>query len=116
MSGDTGQTDWKPGRGDYGADHASDMIELIEELNCSLGCTKAGSRVIRAEFGPGGNCSVLLAVFLGPDDVGIPELDPRPEGPHCRAREAPPAPEPRGPRPRRPPPGMSPLFSDGDPT
>lgn len=80
-----GSTNWRPGRGDYGTEYAGDMIELIERMNCSLGCTKAGTAKEIAEMGAGGSCPVISAVWAGFED-GIPELDPRPEGPHCRAR------------------------------
>lgn len=85
---DSGATDWRPGRGDYGAEYAGDLIEIIERFNCSKGCTRSGSQADRDEFGPGGNCTVLAAVFMSPEE-GIPELDPRPDGPHCRARQDP---------------------------
>lgn len=85
-----GSTNWTPGRGDYGTEYAGDLIEIIERLNCALGCTKAD-----------GGCEILARVFLTPEE-GIPELDPRREGPHCRAREDPATA------------GMEPLFEVND--
>jgi hypothetical protein len=101
---------WTPGRGDYGADHSSGLIAIIEDHNCVKGCTLSGTRAARREFGPGGNCSILARVAIG-DNEPIRELDPRREGPHCTARIPPPEPDPPKPR-RRPdnPGGTEPLF------
>jgi hypothetical protein len=81
-----GPEGWIPGRGDYGTEYSSDLIEIVERLNCVKGCTKAGGPAEREEFGPGGNCHTLALIGA---DVPIPELEPRPDGPHCTAREDP---------------------------
>jgi hypothetical protein len=99
---------WTPGRGDYGTDHSSDMIALIEEHNCVKGCTLSGTRAARREFGPGGNCELLALVAIG--DGPIREFDPRPDGPHCTARIEPPPKPPAKPRARPAPPNTEPLF------
>jgi hypothetical protein len=88
-----GATDWCPGRGDYGTDHASDMIALVEKLNCVKGCRFAGDAATRAQFGPGGDCGVLGRIWFEPEK-GIPELDPQPAGPFCRKRTGDYPPEP----------------------
>jgi hypothetical protein len=98
---------WTPGRGDYGCDHSSEMVDLIEEHNCIHGCTKSGTRAARREFGPGGTCNILALVAMG--DGPIPELDPRRDGPHCTAR-TPPDPTTRKRRRKRGPSGTAPLF------
>ena len=100
---------WIPGRGDYGSDHCSDLIMIVEEDNCSRGrgCVKAGTLAQRAEFGDGGVCPHILAVILGDP---VPELDPLPEGPVCRAYEERPPPVARG---KRRPPGQGDLFEVG---
>lgn len=60
------------GRGDYGAWYASDLIELVEETNCSKErCVHAGDDADVAEFGPGGNCHLLAALWA---QVPIPEF------------------------------------------
>lgn len=107
MSAKPGATDWTPGRGDYGADHCTDIIELVEELNCSTGrgCIHAGTRATIAEFGPGGNCGVLAMVVIA--DTPIPELDPQDEGPVCQRYAERPEPVRRG---MRTPKGIEPLF------
>jgi hypothetical protein len=86
---DTEQVEWAPYRGDYGVHYAGELIEGIEELNCVKGCLKAGTQAQRDEFGPGGNCDVLAIVSIGEYGQTIPELDPRPDGPHCTARQDP---------------------------
>lgn len=86
---DTARVEWAPYRGDYGAHYAHETIELIEEHNCVKGCTRSGTEPEREEFGPGGNCHILAMVALGDHDRAIPELDPRPAGPHCDARQVP---------------------------
>ena len=78
-----GPEGWAPGRGDYGCEYATDLIPIIERLNCVHGCANSGTPEAKAEYGPGGDCAILAATFL---EKPIPELDPRPEGPHCRAR------------------------------
>lgn len=106
----TEHVEWAPYRGDYGADHSSDLIEAVEDLNCSKGCTRSGSKAAREEFGPGGNCHVLAALAMAEYGGVVPELEPAPSGPHCRARiELPPKPEPR-PRRHPAPAGIPPLF------
>lgn len=86
---ETERVEWAPYRGDYGTYYSTDTIELIEEHNCVKGCTRSGTKAQRAEFGPGGNCHVLALVSLGDYGEVRPELEPRPEGPHCTAREDP---------------------------
>ena len=86
---DTSLVEWAPYRGDYGAHYAHELIEVIEERNCVKGCTRSGTQADRDEFGPGGNCHILAMVALGTYGEIIPELDPQPEGPHCRARQDP---------------------------
>lgn len=80
-----GSITWHPYRGDYGTDHSTDMIAIVEELNCSKGCAHAGPRSKRREFGPGGVCPIIGMIGLSSYGDQIPELDPRDEGPHCRA-------------------------------
>lgn len=109
LRSDIQENGWRPGRGDYGSDHSSDLIELIEDHNCSKGCTLSGTRAARREFGPGGTCSILMRVSFG-DGEPIRELDPRREGPHCTARVPPPEPPPRKPRRKPGPAGTEPLF------
>jgi hypothetical protein len=75
---------WTPGRGDYGADNADDLVLIVQKFNCSKGCARAGSAAAIAEFGPGGDCEILLQIHLGGP---IPALEKRAEGPHCTARE-----------------------------
>jgi hypothetical protein len=99
---------WTPGRGDYGADHSSDIIALIEEHNCVHGCTRAGTAAERKEFGPGGNCSLLASVAAG--GIPIPELEPRRAGPYCTVRHPPPPKPPPKPRRKAPPKDVPPLF------
>jgi hypothetical protein len=82
-----GSTAWIPNRGDDGAYYSADLIEVIEDGNCRFGCLRSGTDADREEFGPGGNCTVLALVGLGDQSTPIPELDPRPDGPFCRARE-----------------------------
>ncbi len=94
---EVGPEGWVPGRGDYGTEYSSDLIEIVERHNCVKGCTKAGSAAEREEFGPGGNCEVLAMIGA---DVPIPELEPRPAGPHCTARKDPATA------------GMAPLFGE----
>jgi hypothetical protein len=77
---------WVPGRGDYGAEYATDLIRIIEQRNCVKGCTHAGSPAEVAEFGPGGCCPILARTFT---EDALPEIDPRPDGPHCDARHDP---------------------------
>lgn len=86
---DTERVEWSPYRGDYGAHHSQDVIEAIEADSCIKGCTRSGTQAERDEFGPGGNCHILALVALGEYGQIIPELDPRPDGPHCTAREDP---------------------------
>jgi hypothetical protein len=74
---------WTPGRGDYGTEYAGDLIEIIEAHNCVKGCTRTGTPREIEDYGPGGTCEILARVSI-PD--AVPELDPRPEGPHCTAR------------------------------
>jgi hypothetical protein len=62
-----------PRRGDFGAEHASDLIPIVEATNCVLGCINAGTATDIGEFGPGGNCPVLAMVCLG-DGAPVPEL------------------------------------------
>jgi hypothetical protein len=81
-----GSTEWVPGRGDYGTEYATDLVEIIERHNCVKGCTRSGTQAERDEFGLGGNCEVLARVCV---PAAVPELDPRPDGPHCRVREDP---------------------------
>jgi len=108
---DIRENGWRPTRGDYGSDHSSDLIEVIEAHNCVHGCLKSGSAAKRKEFGPGGNCEILARIaFWQSDDEPIREIDPRLSGPHCNAREAPPPKPAPAPRPHRPPEGIDPLF------
>lgn len=86
---ETKSPEWAPWRGDYGAHYGADLIPLIEERSCVKGCTRAGTQAQRDEFGPGGSCYVLARVSLGEYGQVIPELEPRPDGPHCTAREDP---------------------------
>lgn len=79
------------GRGDYGAMYAGDLIELVERHNCVKGCLRSGTAAERAEFGPGGNCGLLAALFA---EVAVPEFEPGPKRIVCKVREAPPEPEP----------------------
>lgn len=82
-----GATNWIPGRGDYGTEYAGDLVEIVERLNCSKGCTRSGTAADREAFGgPGGHCEILARID---GRAEIPELDPRPDGPHCRVREDP---------------------------
>lgn len=101
-----GSLTWVPGRGDYGADHSSDLIATIEDVNCSQGCAHAGTRAERKEFGPGGNCTLLAMVAAGAPFVQIPDLDPCDDGPRCRRRTPPPPPKRR--EKQR---GTEPLFA-----
>jgi hypothetical protein len=110
LRSDIRENGWRPGRGDYGADNSSDLVELIEEHNCVKGCTLAGTLAERREFGPGGNCSILMRVATADTNDPIRELDPRREGPHCTARVEPPEPSPRTPRRSRPPSDTDTLF------
>lgn len=71
------------GRGDYGSEYATDLVAKIDGWNCALGCQRAGDDAARAEFGPGGNCSLLAQLFA---KVPVPEFDPRQNGIHCIAR------------------------------
>lgn len=82
-----GSTTWIPGRGDYGTEYASELIEVIESGNCKKGCLRSGSDAEKAEFGPGGNCGILAMVALGDGETPVPELDPTPRYPTCRVRE-----------------------------
>jgi hypothetical protein len=75
---------WLPGRGDYGAEYAADLIALIEASSCRHGCAKSGTQADRDEYGPGGNC-VILAMVCMPERQK--ELEPRADGPVCTARE-----------------------------
>lgn len=84
---EVGPEGWMPGRGDYGSEYSGDLIQIIERHNCLKGCTKSGTEAEREEFGPGGTCNILARVSLGQD--AVPELDPRPDGPHCTARQDP---------------------------
>lgn len=93
-----GPEGWIPGRGDYGTEYSGDLVAIIEAHNCVKGCTRAGTAAQQAEFGPGGCCGVLARVALG--NQPVPELDPRPDGPHCTAREDPATA------------GMEPLFTE----
>jgi hypothetical protein len=86
MTFDVTPEGWIPGRGDYGAHYASDLIPLVEAMSCRLGCTKSGTQATRDEFGPGGDCEVLAVLSLGDGETRIPELEPHAEGPRCRAR------------------------------
>ena len=97
-----GTTEWKPGRGDYGAEHAGDVLLMVEATTCSRGhgCVHAGSDSDREEFGPGGNCVVLARLFR--NEV-MPELDPQPSGPVCRSYEQRPDPAVAG---------IEPLFGE----
>lgn len=64
------------GRGDYGAEYASDIVEIVERMNCSKGCRWA------IEDDP--TCQILANIY---DLRPVPEIDPRPDGPVCNARE-----------------------------
>jgi hypothetical protein len=102
-NGTTGRVEWAPYRGDYGAHYGTELIPVIEAGNCVKGCTHAGKQKAIDEFGPGGICSVLARVgFIAYGEI-IPELDPRPTGPHCYAREDPATA------------GMDPLFPEVTP-
>jgi hypothetical protein len=83
----SGSVTWIPHRGDYGVHYSAELIELIEDRNCHFGCLRSGTDADREEFGPGGRCTVLAFVGIGDVSTPIPELDPRPDGPFCRARE-----------------------------
>jgi hypothetical protein len=89
---------WIPARGDYGTHYAADLIPIIERHNCVKGCTHSGDAADRAEFGPGGNCEILMRVCI---PAAVPEIEPRRDGPHCTARQDPATVD------------MDPLFSDG---
>lgn len=69
------------GRGDYGSDYAIDVIDLIEERNCSLGCRHGDPA---NPDHPGGTCDILLRVAT---ESPVPEIDPRADGPVCTRRE-----------------------------
>jgi hypothetical protein len=71
------------GRGDYGADDAPDLVDLVERWNCVDGCVSAGDEATRAEWGPGGNCPLLVNLFA---ELPVPEFEPRPDRIHCTAR------------------------------
>ena len=71
-------------RGDYGAEYASDVIEIIERFNCAKGCARAGSADVIAEVGSaGGSCDILARIWL---QDPVPEIDPRDDGPVCKVR------------------------------
>lgn len=88
----TDEVEWQPSRGDYGAMCGTDLIRIIERHNCVHGCTRTGGPDAEREYGPGGTCHILALVALG--DQPVPGLEPRPAGPHCAARQAPPEPAP----------------------
>jgi hypothetical protein len=71
-----------PGRGVYGWNYADDAVAHVEEHNCAKGCNVPNQEDI-AEFGPGGACVLLAALYAGEP---IPEF----EGTHthviCHAR------------------------------
>ena len=98
---EVGPEGWVPGRGDYGSEYSSDLIEIIEAHNCIKGCAHSGTDHDREEFGPGGNCHTLAVVSMGDQETPIPELDPTPDGPICRRRQDPATA------------GMEPLFEVG---
>jgi hypothetical protein len=79
---------WLPRRGDYNAHYADKLIPLVEATSCGLGCVRSGTDKARAEFGPGGDCDVL-ARMTTPERVT--EIEPRPDGPVCNARQPAPA-------------------------
>jgi len=73
-----------PMRGDFGAEHATDLIPIVEATNCSHGCLKAGPPADIAEFGPGGNCHVLAMLMIG--GVPVEELTVVEDRIDCSAR------------------------------
>lgn len=82
-----GPNGWQPGRGDYGTDNATELVDLIEERCCSLGqgCERAGTDDDINEFGPSGTCGIIGRIYLRAE-AGIPEVNPRPDGPVCASR------------------------------
>ncbi len=71
------------GRGDYGTEYAHNLIEKIEQWNCSRGaCVHSGTEADRAESGPGGTCHLLASVFFGQP---VPEFDPQRERIVCES-------------------------------
>jgi hypothetical protein len=72
-------------RGDYGAEYASELIELVERDNCSLGCTYPDPSTVLV-FGPGGDCDLLIALFL---EVPVPEFRRDEHTITCLSRQAP---------------------------
>lgn len=72
------------GRGDYGAEYAFEIIEIIERLNCVKGCLRAGDASDIANIGPSGVCEIALRVL---EEKPVPEIDHLPSGPVCNARQ-----------------------------
>jgi hypothetical protein len=75
-----GPDGWRPRRGDYGLEYLADVVGLIELMNCTKGCRlgEPGSDE------PGGSCRIILRLL---DERPAPEIDPRPGGPVCTARQ-----------------------------
>lgn len=72
------------GRGDYGCEYASDVIEIIEGMNCAQGCARAGGpEAIAAMGSAGGSCDILARIW---SQDPVPEIDPRDDGPVCKVR------------------------------
>ena len=72
-------------RRDQRFDHSSDAIEHIEAVNCSKGC-KVPEPADIVEYGPGGNCLLLVTVSIGDGDP-IPGLVDDGTTIRCTARE-----------------------------
>lgn len=66
-------------------DHSSEAIDHIEQHNCVKGCAIPDPQDIR-EFGPGGNCPILVQVAIG-DGEPIEQLDDRGRTIVCLARQ-----------------------------
>lgn len=71
------------GRGDYGAHYADDLAEMVQRWNCAKGCTEPTPEDVAEFGGPGGNCHLLIALWL---EEPIPEFRREPERIVCTAR------------------------------
>lgn len=72
---------------DHRFEHASDVIQHIETVNCAWGC-KRGAQTAEEllEFGPGGTCGILAVVAAGTGEP-VPELDDDGSQIECLVRE-----------------------------